>query len=170
VTLLHDVASKLGKWFFGVSVAVIIMSVSSTYIYGFLQSLYLHTDYRNYSRFIFPTRGMIAAYDWLDKQTPTESTVIAGYEAASNILLYSHNYVVGNKQGWPEPAGTAMEKARDAFYTGVWNPQEASDYLRKNNVQYVYQGYQEPDGFTGKYPFLKPVFRNSDATIYEVQY
>jgi hypothetical protein len=168
VVLLRDMAAKIGRWLIIGGSILVIGSVTSTFIYGFWQSMYYHTDYKYYSLFVFPTRGMIAAYLWLNDHTPRESMVIAGYEAANNILVYSHNYVVGNKQGWPEPYGTQMEKARDAFYLGAWDENTAFKYLKDNQVKYVYKGYQEADGFIGKYKFLKPVFTNNDATIFEV--
>jgi hypothetical protein len=147
---------------------ILIGSLASTFVFGFWQSMYYHTDYKNYSLFVFPTRGMMDAYQWLSVHTPRESTVIAGYEAANNILLFSHNFVVGNKEGWPEPDGSTMEKQRDAFYLGYWDAATALKYLKESHVDFVYKGYQEPDGFAGKYGFLKTVFRNSDTTIYEV--
>jgi hypothetical protein len=168
VVLLNSLAAKFGRWLFVAGTIVIIASVTPTFIDGYRQSMYLHTDYKNYSLFIFPTRKMIEAYQWLDRNTPVESMVIAGYEASNNIIVFSHNYVVGDKQGWPEPEGTEMEQARDAFYMGVWDEKTALNYLKANHVQYVYKGYQEPDGIA-RYTFLKPVFQNSDATIYSVK-
>jgi hypothetical protein len=167
VYLIQMLAKKFGKRILvGATVVFVVISVP-TYIQHFKSAMFSQVNYRDYDRFQFPTDGMMEAYRWLDKHTPTESTVVAGYEAANNIIMYSHNYVIGNKQGWPSGTGNQMELERDTFFEGLWPEQIACGYLKKNNVSYIYDGYQEPDGFR-KYGCMKQIFADSDATIYEV--
>lgn len=165
--LLEGISLRLSRYLLPVGVTVICILCIPTVTNGFVTSLTRHTDYRTYSYFVFPTREMLSAYRWLNDNTPKESTVTAAYEALNNILLYSHNYVVGNKQGWPYWDGMAMEREKDDFLSGRMTETQARSYLARTNIEYVYKGYQEPDGFTG-YDFVTPVFRNSEVVIYRV--
>jgi hypothetical protein len=167
VYLFHLLERKMGKWVFAVLICLFVALSIPTYIRHFTSAFYSQVNYRSYDLFQFPTNEMVEAYRWLDGNTPKESTVIAGYEAANNIIMYSHNYVIGNKQGWLYNEGNQMEQERDAFYLGAWPEAVARAYVKKHNISYIYAGYQEPDGFL-KYGFFTEVFRNRDVTMYRV--
>jgi len=168
VYLFREFGRRMGKWALIIFTAIFVVISIPTYMEHWKIAIYSQVDYKYYGLFQFPTNDMVDAYRWLDGNTPKESIVVAGYEAANNIIMYSHNYVVGNKQGWLYTEGNIMEQERDAFYLGIWPEAVAGEYIKKNNISYVYSGYQEPDGFR-VYRFLKPVFENADATIYKVQ-
>lgn len=139
------------------------------YIHGFSDKLYENTDYKNYPYFVFPNIATMEAYQYLDTHTPIESTVIATYEAANNILLYSHNFVIGNKEGWDPAQGRKMEERVDAFFSGQLTLSQAISLLESNSIEYVYYGYQERGSNDAmSYKFLTPVFKNSDVVIYRV--
>jgi hypothetical protein len=65
-----------------------------------------------------------------------------------------------------------MEGQRDRFYKGIMDREEAKRFLKKYNTSYVYYGYQEKyQGSIINYiGFLKPIFSNTDATVYQVIY
>ncbi len=65
------------------------------------------------------------------------------FEASNNILLYSHNYVIGNRQGWTSDAGEEMVKKRDEFLSGGQTADQQRQYLISNHIEYIYYGYQE---------------------------
>jgi hypothetical protein len=109
---------------------------------------------------------MLKGYAFLDKNTPVENVVLASTDAANHILVYSHNYVLGNKQGWPAGEGATMIAEKDAFLRGMPESQ-AREYVAKHHISYVYGGYQEQGDYI-HYPFLSPVFKNSEVTIYKV--
>ncbi len=148
-------------------ILTVILLLLPAFYHDFKTGLIANTDYMSYSLFKFPSTGMMDAYGWLDKNTPVESTVIASYEAANNILLYSHNYVYGNKQGWPYETGLAMEANKNNFFDGAWDQASTEKFLNDNNIRFVYKGYQETDGFL-KNPFYLPVYQNNDVVIYKV--
>jgi len=168
-SLLSLFKSRTGKAISGLLYILVLASMLSPYVFWFFKALYYHTDYKHYSLFIFPTRNIMSAYKWLDQNTPLETVVIADYEAANNILLYSHNYVIGNPQSWPKGDKENMEYERFLFFTGSRTETEAKEYLKKYNISYVYDGYQEADGFR-KYSFLEKVYENPEAGIYKIIY
>lgn len=143
------------------------LSVASTLWQATVIGFYQTTDYKYYNYFIFPTKNMLDAYAWLDRNTPKESMVLASYEAANNIIMYSHNYVIGNKEGWPAGMGDAMERTKDDFLRGTWPESVAREYVMKNKIRYVYGGYQEGGDYI-KYSFIVPVYKNPEVTIYKV--
>lgn len=95
--------------------------------------------------------------------------MIASYEAANNIIIFSHNYVIGNKQGWPYEAGLNMEAEKNLFFTGGRNTDTVKSYLKNHQIRYIYKGYQEDDGFL-KDPYYREVYRNPEVTIYKVNF
>lgn len=149
---------------------ILVFFTGPSFIESVRLGLYEYTDYSQYSVFAFPTRGQYEAYKWLDGNTPRESIVIAWWEAGNLILMYSHNRVLGIRQAWPPEPGKIMEAEREKFFRNQMTVPEAKDYLSKNNAAYVYYGYQEK--FQGlqpdKYPYLRRVFKNGEAAIYEV--
>jgi hypothetical protein len=164
---LKFIAKYTRKWIIVCVSGILVTIMISTFINGYKTSLTEVTNYSYYSLFAFPTPGMIEAYKWLDKNTPPDSMVIAVWEAANNIIMYSHNYVIGNPEGWPGDKRDVMMQQKDEFFTGSWNETITRKYLKMFNIKYVYKGYQETDGFL-KYPLYKPVFSNTDVTIYQV--
>lgn len=164
---LKSVATRFGKPLFFVLMSTIILYSMVPFIKNFVSNMYQFTDYRDFSIFAFPEKGQWEAYEFLDRKTPKESVVLAKYEAANNILIASHNRVIGNNQGWGVAAGQEMYTKRDRFFSGGMNGEEARDYLSDNHIEYVYYGYQEKSmGDMRGYSFLTPVFSNTDVTIY----
>lgn len=166
---LFELISGTKKQLFFIFVFLLFGLGIPGYINGLEQSMYYHTNYQTYSYFIFPTKYIMDAYAWLDKNTPTESVVLASWEAANNIIMYSHNYVIGNKQGWPNDEGYIMERDKDSFYSGIFSKNEAIAFIKKYNIQFIYAGYQEPNEFIN-YGFAKQIFQNPEVTIYKIQY
>lgn len=151
------------------TLTILLLVSIPTYVNGLRDAVYSMTDYHDYAVFIFPSYKQLDAYHYLDTHTETESTVLAKWEAANNILLYSHNLVVGNRQGWKSETGNRMEQERDMFFSGTLSDKDASDYLNRNSIKYIYWGYQEKSlGNIERYKFLEPVFRNNDVTIFKV--
>ncbi len=160
-------AVRIGRWVMAMGAIFLIAISAPMYTLALYQTTTNMTDYRVFPTWIFPTTKQREAYRWIDKNTPNESTVLAGFEAANNILLYSHNFVIGNRQGWTTEAGNGMETARDNFYLGGMSREQAAAYVLKNNIRYVYSGYQERGmGDVSRYPFLSRVFHNGEVAIY----
>lgn len=149
-------------------IALIIISLP-TFIHDERNSLNEVKNPKNYSILEFPTSEQISAYRFLDMNTPIESTVLAWFESSNHILLYSHNRVIGNTQGWTPQEGEAMKADRDAFYSGSLSPASARLLLEKYTIDFVYEGYQERAlGNIRTYSFLEKVYENSESVIYKV--
>jgi hypothetical protein len=170
VYLLRAAQERLKKPIVIVGTLLLILVTSSSYIEGMKQSVFSWTEYKDFSIMPFPPLTQMEAYAFLDKKTPRESTVLASWEAANHILIYSHNYVVGNTQGWNKNDGDAMVAAKNRFLTGSMPAADASAYLKAANISYIYYGYQERSlGNITQYPFLAKVFENKEVAIYEVR-
>ena len=172
VEVFSYISSRLHRSFVPAALGILMLLSIPTYVNNFIQSLApTRTDPQNFDTFIFPSRAMISAYQFLETHTPLESTVLAGFEAANNILLYSHNYVIGNNQGWPKPEREVMERDRDDFFFNRMDEARIRTLLSGYKIDYVYLGFQERrSDVLISYPNLfLPIFTNKDVTIYKVQ-
>lgn len=157
-------------WYAGMAVLV-LLSISQ-YVFNLNQMIFHgNTNFKEYSAFVFPSVNMVAAYRFLDNYTPKESVVLAYFEAAHNILIYSHNFVIGNRQGWSVDGQQEMLAKRDQILGGVMEKEEMISFFKQYKVQYVYGGYQESfsDVFTKYKDIFDPVYSNSEVTIYKVK-
>jgi hypothetical protein len=170
IVVFRDIGQKLGKWVPYMGTIALLVVFIPTYINGFLTDYYANTDYKTYwSTLIFPTMGQMEAFDFLDKHTEKESTVITSFESGNQVIMYSHNYVVGNTQGWPKEKQKIMVPDRDNFYSGMLPISTALELVKKYDIQYVYNGWQEKTlGDVTRYPFLLKVFGNNEVEIYKV--
>lgn len=163
VLLVH-----LKKYMF-IGIALLLFVSLPMYVSQVQKDVFAMTDYQSFSVFGFPTENQFAAYYYLDKHSPTESIVLSYYEAANLLLMYSHNRVIGNDQGWSERAGKQMKDDSIAFFTGTQNDNTARSYLTNNHISFIYYGYQEQEfGNISHYPFLKMVYQNPEVTIFQV--
>ncbi len=170
--LLQNIKNNIHLRWWMVGMVVIILLSVPTYIKDFLM-YFAHagnTDYRVYSSFVYPSKNMVSAYRFLDENTPVESIVLAKYEATNNMLMYNHNVVLG-QVGHTSEEITAIEKDRQDFFVGAMSFDGMSRYLHRNNIRYIYVGYQErfSDIFERNPQLFKPIFSNSEVTIYAVQ-
>lgn len=167
---LLALSKRFHKHIFTLGVAFLLFISLPTYLTHLYQDVFATTDYTHFSFFAFPTKNQYAAYMFLDRNTPKESTVMASYEAANLLLMYSHNKTLGNDQGWTPEGGLAMKKAVAEWFAGGLDPIAAQSYLTNNNISYIYYGYQErigPD--IGMYPFLENAYQNPEVSIYRVK-
>ncbi len=168
VYLLDRLGRRIGYWFFwGSTIVLLIMGIPS-YINGIITSFAYNTDTATFPAYIFPTKAIFEGYKFLDVNTPRESTVLANWEAANNIILYSHNYVLGNTQGWPPWKKELMTGQRDRILSATMNTEEAIQYVKAHGIDYVFLQLEERTANIEAYPFLKKVFENEDTTIYQV--
>jgi len=169
IWLLWHIFKRFKIMFFYISITILLIISLPTYISHVSTDMYTMTDYKTYSTFTFPTKNQYKAFQFLDQNTPRESTVLAQYEAANLLLMYSHNRILGNEQGWPILEGQRMRDAVSELLRGKANNAKAYSYLTTNNVSYIYYGYQERAiGNISLYPFLKKIYENSEVTIYQV--
>lgn len=64
----------------------------------------------------------------------------------------------------------AKEQNVDNFFGGKWTSRQAYKFLRDNDINYIYYGWQEKDlgGDMNKYSFLEKIFDNGPVKIYQL--
>lgn len=167
---VRTLSHAFGKWIFPVSMTLILVCTVPVYLTSAYAEVFAMTDFTEFAPFPFPSKNQYLAYKYLDAHTPKESVILGDYEAANLLLLFSHNRVIGNDQGWSPEGGQTMRLEEASFYQGVLDESEAKTYLEKNHIEYVYDGFRER-GYGGditKYPFLTAVYQNPEVTIYKV--
>lgn len=130
------------------------------YFLSYKEQLFAFTDFKTFSQFTYPTKKQVEAFQFLEKNAPISSGILALYEASSLIIGFSGNSTEVNMD----------QKLKLPFYVNGLTDEEAKKFLSKYHFKYVYFGYQEK--FTGgnmeKYPFLKKIFQNEEVIIYQV--
>ncbi len=131
------------------------------YYLSYKEQLFAFTDFKSFSNFTYPTVAQVAAFRWLEKNTPVGSGVLALYEASFLIIGFSGN-----------ATGANMDyNLRTPFYSGTLSARDADQFLKNNHFRYVYDGYQERavGGNIALYPFLKKIYENPEVKIYQVR-
>lgn len=170
IWLLWHIAKLTRIWIFSIGICLLFISTFPTYLTQLDHDIHDMTDYSSFAPFGFPTQNQFAAYKYLDAHTPIESTVLAQYDAANMILLYSHNLVLGNDQGWTPQGGAQMQQEVTTFLTGNLGDDRAYTYLSSNHVKYIYWGYREKSfGNITRYTFLQKVYENPEVSIFKVK-
>lgn len=109
------------------------------------------------------TRDM---YAFLSKKT--SANVLAAYVTSSHLPAFS-----GSKVYFGHIIQTPQFYRKfiivNAFYSGNQTKNEAYNFLKSNNIEYVVYGLDEKVlGTLPRYSFLRPVFQNKDVTVYKV--
>lgn len=154
--------NKLTKNFYKQLLIVTLLMILTlpNYYLSYKEQLFAFTDFKSFFQFTYPTIKQVAAFKFLEKNTPTSSSVLALYEASSLIIGFSGNSTEVNMD----------QNLKMPFYTNQLTDKQAKDFLKNNHFQYVYFGYQEKSvgGSMDKYPFLKKIFSNEEVKIYQV--
>lgn len=126
---------------------------------------------QNYPPLTFMRPGEAAAYDWLAANTSYEPTsVLVGPEHGNRIVGYANRRVFMGQWSQTIDPAQKMRLAR-LFYGGKMTDTESVDLLREYGLTHVFVGREETRlggaSLAGKM-FLRQVFANDDAVIYEV--
>lgn len=134
-----------------------------TLVVSYKQELYRFTDLSYFPTYYFPTVKQYEAYEYLKNNTPFATTVLALTEASAHIPAVSGN---ANKLDFIDKG--EIQKAE--FFANNLNNGRASEYLKQNNISYVWVGFEEVSlGFDPKrYTLLTPIFKNDEVEIYKV--
>jgi len=152
---------KLNSIFISLMIVIILFAATfSNYRSFYKTQLYAFTNFINFDSFSYPTKNQVEAYKFLEKNTPPGSGVFAMFEASSQLMGFSGNST---------ELGMDHQK-KVIFYTNQITDKQAYDFLKQNNFQYVYLGYQEKSvgGNIEKYPFVKKIYGNPEASVYKV--
>lgn len=159
VYISKKIHSRMYKYIAGLIIIFSFFVTFPNYYLSYKEHLFAFTDFKYFSPFIYPSKKQVEAFKFLEKNTPPYSGVLALYEASSLINGFSGNTTELNLN----------QNIKIPFYSKSLTDIEAKKILIKYHFQYVYFGYQEK--FSGdnldKYKFLKKIYENPEAVIYE---
>lgn len=157
--LSRKINTSMYRYIAGLIILIIFFTTLPSYYLSYKEHLFAFTDFKYFSPFIYPSKKQVEAFKFLEKNTPAYSGVLALYEASSLINGFSGNTTEVDLD----------QNLKIPFYSKTLTDAEAKKFLIKYHFQYVYFGYQEK--FSGdnldQYKFLKKIYENPEATIYE---
>lgn len=123
------------------------------------------------AQLVYPLDDFMKAIYYFAENTKKEETVLSYVTAGNYIPAYAGNYVYIGHANTPDE--DVKEKMAAYFYSGRMKPDEASEFLRKENIAYIFWGPQEKElgtmtDFGSNYDFLKTFYSNPSVTIYKV--
>jgi hypothetical protein len=119
----------------------------------------------SYSRAYYLSADEVAGFEWLAKQTPPGSVIVAAPETGSYIpvwanrrVLYGHPFETVNAQ--------IQKQAIEDFYSGKISLADEDSWLKENKVECVFWGLRERT--LGVLPLrgLKASFSQGDVEIH----
>lgn len=120
---------------------------------------------------MYPLKDFWNGLQWLGKNTDINSIVLSQYTAGNYIPAYSGNFVYFGHN--PETVFYAEKEMKvNLFFSGTMSDEQALNFLRKENISYIFYGPQEKEKSLkdiNKYKFLKPVFNSQYVTIFKIQ-
>ncbi len=124
----------------------------------------------NHQRLVFHPGAVLAAADWMEKQVPADSRVLAGYDSGN--LLPARALVRSFVGHGPQSVDADLKlKAAERFFAAetsdTWREQTLAHY----GIDYLFYGPDERalGGFDPAVAaYLQPVYRNDQVTVYRV--
>lgn len=119
---------------------------------------------------VYPLKDFMDGIEFLRLNTKTNDVVLA-YEAAGNYIpAYAGNFVYLGHANTPDEDGKLKIAAR--FFSGKMSEEEAKEFLKKENIKYIYFGPQERElggvnDLSAVYAFITSVHSNSRVTLYK---
>lgn len=122
------------------------------------------------SQVMYPLTDFYNALKWLEKNTDRKEVVLSEITAGNYIPAYSGNFVYFGHFG-ETPHHQQRWQNIKLFFSGNLTGKDASDFLIKENISYIFYGPQEKEYNQidiSRYNFLKPVFQTPMVIIYKV--
>jgi hypothetical protein len=119
---------------------------------------------------IYPPKDWVAAIYWLRDHTNHNSVVLSAWQAGHAIPFMAGNYVYYGHMWGTLNLQEKMDTSA-AFYRNQMTLDQAKQFLKGGNIDYVFWGYEEKSlgGTLDKYQkLLTPIFDSPAATIYQV--
>ena len=121
---------------------------------------------------MYPLNDFYNGLKWLETNTDHQTVVLAKITASNYIPAYSGNFVyVGHIAETPH-FNERIKKA-DEFFSGIWEEKQAFNFLKTENIDYVFYGPQEKENSAkdiSVYTFLKANYQSPLVIIYKVNY
>jgi hypothetical protein len=122
----------------------------------------------------YPLKDFMDAVKFIGNNTKKEEVVMTFVTAGNFIPAYAGNYVYIGHINTPDE--TPKEGISANFYAGKMGQKEASDFLKKERISYIFIGPQEKEygngaNITASYPDIKfqLFYSNPSVTVYKIQ-
>lgn len=116
----------------------------------------------------FPPKKLYQGLAFLKKNTNPEQITLSLPNLGNMIPAYSGNTVY---LGHPVSTLNYEQKLKKTlnFYQGNLTSIQAKKFLKENNIKYTLFSYEEKPLSSTVYPFLKPIFTNSEISIFTLK-
>ncbi len=119
---------------------------------------------------MYPLKDFWNALKWLETNTNHNAIVLSQYTAGNYIPAYSGDFVYFGHN--PEtPFYAEREPKLNNFFSGLMEDKDAYNFLKTENISYVFYGPQEKEKSVkdiSKYKFIRQVFSTSYVTVFKV--
>jgi len=120
---------------------------------------------------MYPLNDFYNGLKWLEINTDHQTVVLSKITAGNYIPAYSGNFVyLGH--GAETPHFDDRVNKVDEFFIGNLPEKQAFEFLKTENISYVFYGPQEKENSSkdiGVYSFLMPVYQTLLVTIYKIK-
>ena len=121
---------------------------------------------------MYPLNDFYNGLKWLEINSDHQTVVLSKITAGNYIPAYSGNFVyLGH--GVETPFFDNRIIKADEFFIGNLTEEEAIEFLKTENISYIFYGPQEKENSIkdiGTYSYLIPVYQTPLVTIYKINY
>ena len=124
------------------------------------------TPYSN----IYLDKRLFSAFDFINKEYEPGTVTLASFYTGNYLPAFTNTISFIGHFGYTYDL-EKKEEITDNFFSQKLNPEEAKEFLRKNNIRLIFQGPEEKRMTTEPlYPaLLRKVFNNDIVTIYQAK-
>ncbi len=123
------------------------------------------------TQLIYPLKDFMEGIYFIKNSTKEEEIILAFETAGNYIPAYAGNFVYFGHANTPFESEKKAKAAE--FFSGKMTLFQVEEFLKKENISYVYFGVQEKElghiqDLSLIYPILKPIYTNNRVVIYKV--